>query len=255
MLGSGDAPEPAPTGDDPGRLTVEAATGIVMVLLPGGSFDMGAPGVGPTRLFSAQPRHPVVLAPYYVSKYELTVAQARRLGAIPPDVRYQEAEGDTLPLRLDWSRSRSLLQAYGLDHPTEAQWEYAALGGQLPGGPTFEEGGVPDERFVNWGDENARILAVGSRLPNRHGLYDMAGNVSEWCREWMIGRGYSTLPARPGDGLMETAFRGPGRIVRGGSTNRPEVECDPFQRTLGSPLIGPSTGCRPVLPAARPSLR
>ena len=234
LIDSGDAPVEAPSASDPTRLRIDERTGIVLVLLPGGEFWMGTDTRGPERSSSTLPRHRVRLDPFLVSKYELTMAQARRLSVlagVPLPV-----EGDaTRPVRIQWQEGHALLRASGLECPTEAQWEYAAAAG---GAFALPPSGT---------DKPSRLLPVGSSLPNGNGLYDMLGSVGEWCLDWFIERGYSTLPSRPGDGLKETVLTGPGRAVRGGHFTDDLSEWSLYRRTPGNQSTGATTGLRPVM--------
>jgi serine/threonine protein kinase/formylglycine-generating enzyme required for sulfatase activity len=248
LLGTGEAPLSDPTPADPARYRVSADTGVVLVLLPGGELWMGAPAELATgRLEAAGPRHRVVLAPFYVSKYELTVGQAERFQVLPEPLQYQQGGGER-PLRIDWELARELIAAYGFDHPTEAQWEYAASAGGLEVAPLRNGANLRDDPAGSgWHDGFPDVAPVGSFPPNAFGLYDCLGNVAEWCRDLWIWRGYSTLPGRPGDGFRETAFRGPGRATRGGSFTMAASACDTFGRGFGHGGSSPMTGVRPTL--------
>jgi len=230
VIGTGAAPvEEA----EAGRLRVGPGTGIVLVLLPGGEHWMGAGDGDPARLAASRPRHRVELAPFLVSKYELTVGQARRIDPLGAAALDAVVDGDDRPVRVTWERGRALVRAYGMELPTEAQWEYAACGG----------GTAPDAA----GERTGRLRPVGASAPNAFGLYDVAGNVGEWCLDWFVLRGYSSLPSRPGDGLKRTVLESLGHAVRGGDFADAATELDPRLRAPGNPSTSATTGVRPVM--------
>ena len=183
--------------------------------------------------------HEVELDPFLISKYELTHAQILRLGGKESP---NTTEDPREPWTTDWTHARDLLLRLGLDLPTEAQWEYSARAGADP--PSTLEGlanlrdsswlrlarsaGVdPSGEEAPFDDGFARAAPVGSFRPNPFGLYDVIGNVSEWCRDGITSRGYSTLPSRPGDGLKDTLME-TRRAHRGGSwvVGRPHATPD-----------------------------
>jgi formylglycine-generating enzyme required for sulfatase activity len=75
----------------------------------------------------------------------------------------------------------------------------------------------------------------------------MTGNAGEWCRDWFIMRGYRSIPSRPGDGLKETVWPGPGRSVRGGNFAESKQLLDPRHRQYGNLSNASTTGLRPVM--------
>jgi serine/threonine protein kinase/formylglycine-generating enzyme required for sulfatase activity len=242
---SGVCPVAKPTAEDPGHAELDAETGIVLVLLPGGTFKMGSDKATDADKPSDEeipgnerPRHEVRLDPFFLSKYELTCAQWARLGG--------EARVDTLvfgatdPAQVSFQQAGPVLARFGLDFPTEAQWEYACRAGtetiyftgdderslqgyaNLCDRSTFgmpNADGVPFQprEWLEFNDGYQRLAPVGSFLPNPFGLHDMIGNVAEWCRDKDVWRAYRTMIPRPGDGLRELSRPSEKRCVRGGS--------------------------------------
>jgi formylglycine-generating enzyme required for sulfatase activity len=267
LAASGAAPERDPA--TPSGWRMDEAAGLVLVLLPGGRFDMGQhPGEGPT-LPSSLPMHAVELAPFFLSKFEMTVAQAERLGGLPPE-RTRPADG-RLPLVLDWIRARTLLHESGLELPTEAQWEYGARGGEsglvaLQGranvndrsrAAALQRAGSPNlEPTAEFDDGFPDAAPVGSLLPNPFGLHDVLGNASEWCLDHHVSRAYATLTPRAGDGLRTTVSSAQLRAMRGGSFVGAPRFCQPAVRQTELPAkMAPWIGFRPAraYPAAGPS--
>jgi len=215
---------------DNGKIDVTAETGIVFVLLPGGTVLLGAQAdddAGPNYDRDAKPEetvHEVTLAPLFMSRYELTQGQWARLMTWDPKVRepsrWVGPDGPTHPVeQVTWYLCNELATRHGMVLPTEAQWEYACRGGrstpwwfgrkprQVVGNANvLDRDGAyadpmrgPPEPFHDGFEQHA---PVGSFAPNPFGLYDMHGNVWEWCRD-QRGRYGSE---RPGDGLRPERF-------------------------------------------------
>ncbi|MSR62168.1 MAG: hypothetical protein EXS08_06965 [Planctomycetes bacterium] len=253
---SGAAPPP---GDEPGSWRMQADSGIVLVLLPGGRFRMGQRDDEGTPLVAARPLHEVELAPFFLARHELSAAQAERLGGFPPE-KTPPADG-RLPLVLDWERAHALLNQHGLELPTEAQWEYAARAGEgreeLAGYANVRdrahsealrrERSRQDGLVAEFDDGFAALAPIGSLRANAFGLHDMLGNVSEWCLDHFVGRGYSTLAPRARDGLRATVVSAQLRVVRGGSYEDGPDVCWPAVRLNEPPGAMPhATGVRPA---------
>lgn len=257
-LQSGRAPERAGARGELWRMQPDS--GIVLVLVPGGSFQLGQrPGEGPPAAPSL-PLHAVELDPYFLSRYELTVAQAQRLGGFPSEMR--APEDGRLPLAIDWERARALLLRAGLDLPTEAQWERGARGGSEIDEPLEGHANVYDRSRVaalesqgatqegvpaDFDDGHPGPAPVGSFAPNAFGLHDVLGNVSEWCLDHHVRRGYSTLVPRAGDGLRATVVPAQLRVLRGGSYMDGPSICTPWLRLGEVPgKLTYSSGVRPA---------
>ena len=225
-----------------GELVVTPETGLVFVLLPGGTFVQGAqnededgPNFDPLASPQEAPGEPVELAPFFVSKFEMTQEQwARVTGANPSYFESSHAlVGATHPVeQVTWSECDVVLvHRLGLTLPTEAQWEYATRGGtESPWSSGWAEsdvqdvGNVCDQSFElliglpewvseDWNDGYAVHAPVGRFAPNGFGLHDVHGNVWEWCRD--VFASYAE-DARPGDG-ERTPDSGEKRVFRGGS--------------------------------------
>ena len=133
------------------------------------------------------PSHAVRLGDYYLGRYEVT----QRLWTTVMGYNPSNFKGDDLPVEQvsyfevkEFIRRLDSLTGYHFRLPTEAEWEYAARGGRRSGGYTFAGGA--DAMKVGWGQVNSgdSTHTVGSLVPNELGLYDMTGNVWEWCNDW-----------------------------------------------------------------------
>jgi formylglycine-generating enzyme required for sulfatase activity/predicted Ser/Thr protein kinase len=207
-----------------GRLAIGPKTGIVLVLVPGGTFrmgaqadDPGAPNHDPAAAANEKPVREITLAPFLLSKYEMTQAQWRRLSGRNPSAYPKDL---MMPVEaVSWRDCDGVLRRPGMELPTEAQWEYACRAGastpwwtggevtSMDGGGQFQYRAAEDPEF---GSDKARGAVVGEHRPNAFGLHDVQGNVREWCRD---RHGSYELPVQAGDGLREGP--GPKRVIRG----------------------------------------
>jgi formylglycine-generating enzyme required for sulfatase activity/serine/threonine protein kinase len=240
-LATGTAPERAADG----RLVLGPESSVVLVLLPGGSSELGAranapaharndpaadPGEGPLQTLD--------LAPFFLAKHELTQGQWRRFTGRNPSkhlagtVSGGNALDERSPVeRVSWLEAERQCARLGWQLPTEAQWEYAARGGTdspwwtgpdslfLDGTENLSDSfarahGAPWASFEDGLDDGWLLHApVGSLEPNPFGLFDVLGNVYEWCRDPF---GPYRLSTAPGDGLR-IGGNPATRAVRGGS--------------------------------------
>lgn len=171
----------------------EPLTGIEMILVKGGCYQMG-------DLFgdgeeNEQPVHEVCVGDFYLGKHEVTQAQWQKLMGYNPS---QSNQGDVFPVEsISWQEAvdftRKLSGATGKYRlPTEAEWEYAARSGGKQ--EKFSGGNQVDE--VAWYEENSGDSShpVGRKQPNGLGLFDMSGNVYEWCLDNYAADYYQISP-------------------------------------------------------------
>ncbi|MEQ8764285.1 MAG: bifunctional serine/threonine-protein kinase/formylglycine-generating enzyme family protein [Planctomycetota bacterium] len=267
-LPTGESPQRAPLATDADGLEVTAATGVVLVLLPGGTFAMGRdPAHDPEASLAEAPQHPVTLDPFFCSKYELTSSQWDRIR--PKSTRIDGNPKPTDPAGVSWIDVDPSLRRVGLMLPTEAQWEYACRAGTttrfFSGNDEVSLMGAAnllDRSFrllnssrkfedlsaiaVDWDDGSPGSATVGSFVPNPFGLHDVHGNFLEWCQDWHVSRAYRTVIARPGDGLREVVRGGNDRVARGGSFRALVGVARSSSRSHFSPSNFRDTGARPV---------
>ncbi len=180
----------------PGGITID------MIAIPGGSFVMGSPSTEKERNDNEGPQHKVTVAPFFMGKYEVTQAQWRAVAGLPkvnidlnPNPSY--FKGDDLPVEnVSWygavEACARLSRLTGRDYrlPSEAEWEYACRAGTTT---PFYFGETITSDLVNYdgsvygaapkGIYRQKTTSVGSFPPNSFGLYDMHGNVWEWCAD------------------------------------------------------------------------
>ena len=208
------------TEGPPKELAVDLGGGVnlELVLIPAGSFMMGDDAAKPVR--EAKPVHKVnITKPFYLGKYEVTQEQWEAVMGNNPS----RFKGPKNPVeRVSWDDCQTFLgklnvktggQGSKFVLPTEAQWEYACRAGST----TTWCFGDDAARLGDyaWYDDNSvdNTHAVGQKKPNAWGLYDMHGNVWEWCEDWYDGGYYAGSPADDPSG-PDTGSR---RVRRGGS--------------------------------------
>ncbi len=236
-----------------GALVIEDDTCLVFVLVPGGSFTMGAQKKDPTGANHDAgvmgkregPTHTVALSAFFISKFEMTQAQWLRCAGSKPSFFLQAV--DTIDPRhpveqVSWTECTTAMKQQGLALPTEAQWEYACRAGTTTAWSTgADEGAV--RRSATLDSENT--TAVGSHDANEFGLHDMHGNVWEWCHDGFLF--YKKNPVRPHDGLRSTEESPRFRVYRGaGFFNKPRMGRS-SARHYGEPAVQENdVGLRPM---------
>jgi formylglycine-generating enzyme required for sulfatase activity len=182
-----------------------------MILIPAGTFSMGSLDWSET-----QPVHSVTLSAFYLDKYEVTfdqydafcVATSRTL---PTDSGW--GRGTRPVINVSWNDAKAYCDWAGKRLPTEAEWEYACRAGST-GYWCF---GDTEATLVNYAwysaNSGSQTHPVGEKTANAFGLYDMHGNVWEWCADWYDSGYYSVSPSSNPPGPASGTYR----VLRGGS--------------------------------------
>lgn len=184
-----------------------------MVLVQGGTFRMGCSSEQQGSCRSDEnPLHSVTVSTFYIGKYEVTQAQWKLImGSNPSNFK-----GDNLPVEnVSWDDAQKFISrlnaATGKNYrlPTEAEWEYAARGGNQSRGYKYSGSNLLVDVAWFWDNSGSTTHPVGTKQPNELGIYDMSGNVYEWCYDW-----YGTYPASAQQDPMG-ASSGSFRVRRG----------------------------------------
>ena len=219
--------------------TAQAQTFPELIKVTGGTFTMGDEySLGGK---DEQPTHQVTLSDFYIGKTEVTVAQYRA---------YCNAEGVSMPeqpgwgwtnntpiVNVSWNDAINYCNWLGkkLDKkitlPTEAQWEYAARGGNQSQG--YKYAGGSSMETAGWYEDNsgAKTHNVATKKGNELGLYDMSGNVWEWCLDWFETEYLASNPNTNSTNPSTGAFR----VLRGGSWNNLAINCRVAYRYYNAP--------------------
>ena len=189
-----------------------------MVSVAGGTFTMGATSEqGSEENSDEKPAHRVTLSDYMIGKTEVTQELWQAVMGSNPSCH----SGNNLPVEtVSWNDCQEFIKKLnsltGLNFrlPTEAEWEYAARGGSKS--KDYKYSGSNDVRSVAWYDETTNgsgTKPVATKAPNELGLFDMSGNVREWCSDWYgdYSSDSQTNPKGPSSGSS--------RVLRGGRWN------------------------------------
>ncbi len=224
-------------------------TPVEMIAVKGGSFQMGD-GFG-DGFINEKPVHTVTLSDFMISKYEVTQKEWTQIIGTDPAKFWGEknpVESVSWNDAVNYCNSRSVLEglntcyktvngivtcdfnANGYRLPTEAEWEYAARGGNLSKNTKYSGG--PDLKEVGWFYTYSENIThnVGTKLPNELGIYDMSGNVWELCWDYFDANYYSSSaqlnPTGPAQGQT--------RVSRGGSWTDDQIFNRVFYRNFTS---------------------
>ncbi len=211
-----------------------------MVLIPAREFQMGSPESEKYHQDNALQHEVTLTKPFYMGKYEVTQEQWESVMGNNPSSR---TKGAKLPVtNVSWEDCQEFIKKLnektsgGYRLPTEAEWEYACRAGTTT---AYSYGDNLTKSDANIDGDN--IKAVGSYRPNAFGLYDMHGNVWEWCNDW-----YGSLQ----DGEVtdpKGAATGSSRVLRGGSFINDVSAARSSLRFVGTPTFrGTDLGFRLV---------
>jgi formylglycine-generating enzyme required for sulfatase activity len=182
--------------------------GIECVLVKAGTFMMGSPTSESGR-YDDETQHQVTLAKdYWIGKYPVTQAQYKAITGNNPS----RFEGDNKPVeQVTWNDADDFCKKIGGRLPTEAEWEFAARGGNKSKGYIYSGGDNLSK--AGWYDGNSgdKTHDVGQKKANELGIYDMSGNVWEWCEDWLGD--YPKEAATNPKGASSGSYR----VYRGGS--------------------------------------
>lgn len=218
--------------------------GMKMIYVEGGEFIMGGTSEqGSEVRVKETPIHKVSLGSYYIGECEVTQEQWKKvMGTTIYEQRDKGGYSDVYGVGADypmyyvsWEEAmefcRRLSEASGRKYslPTEAQWEYAARGGKKTAGTKYSGGASVGSVAWYWGNSASEAHKVRSKLPNTLGLYDMSGNIYEWCYDWYgeYGAAAVTSPSGPSTGTY--------RVFRGGSWCSDAASCRVSDRTYEKP--------------------
>ncbi len=214
-----------------------------MIAVKGGTFTMGGTSEqGSDAESNEKPTHSVTLSDYYIGKFEVTQKLWKAVMGSNPSY----FKGDNLPVEnVSWNDAqefiRKLNQQTGQNFrlPTEAEWEYAARGGNKSRGYKYSGSNSIDDVAWYTSNSGSKTHQVGTKSPNELGIYNMSGNVWEWCLDWYgnYSSASQTDPMGPGSGS--------GRVFRGGSWG---TNCRVSDRNYSTPgRRGSGLGFRVVL--------
>ncbi len=215
-----------------------------MIYVSGGTFEMGSNN----GYDNEKPVHTVTVNSFYMGKYEVTQKQWKAIMGNNPS----EFKGDNLPVEnVSWNGVQEFIkklnQKTGKHYrlPTEAEWEFTARGGNKSRG--YEYSGSNDINEVAWYWDNAgrKNHFVGQKSPNELGIYDMSGNVWEWCQDWYDENYYRHSPQNNPQGPESGSLR----VHRGGGWDYGAPRCRVADRGYWPGFGYDNLGFRIALPA------
>ena len=185
-----------------------------MKYVSGGTFTMGATSEMTEPYLWDKPTHQVTLSSYYIGETEVTQALWKAVMGSNPSY----FEGDNLPVEeVSWNACQTFisklnaLTGKSFRLPTEAEWEFAARGGNQSRHTQYSGSSRIDDVAWYGGNSGSKTHPVKTKQPNELGIYDMTGNVNEWCQDW-LGNYSSYAQTNP-----TGAGSGSERVSRGGS--------------------------------------
>jgi formylglycine-generating enzyme required for sulfatase activity len=216
--------------------------GIEFISIKGGCYNMGS-----NEQNDEKPVHRVCVDSFWMGKYEVTQEQYKAVTGTNPS----KLKGSNKPVEMvSWKDAMGFLESfnsmYGANTrlPYEAEWEYAARAGT---NTKYYWGNSVNGAYA-WYSENSggQTHPVGQKNPNSWGLYDMSGNVFEWCMDWYAKNYYRNSPVRNPNGSMSGEYL----VIRGGSWLTDDNNLRSADRSAGKQAgRGNYVGFRVILPA------
>jgi formylglycine-generating enzyme required for sulfatase activity len=200
--------------------TIKSTMPDNMVFVKGGTFQMGS-----NESDDEKPIHSVTVNDFYIGKYEVTQKEWRAImGTNPSGFK----DCDSCPVeKVSWNDVQEYIKKLnaktGKNYrlPTEAEWEYAARGGNQSKGYTYSGSNTIDNVAWYSSTSDLKTHPVGQKSSNELGIYDMSGNVYEWCTDWYGSDYYKNSSSNNPKG----ANSGPFRVLRGGAWNNTPAYC------------------------------
>ncbi|MBC7775660.1 MAG: SUMF1/EgtB/PvdO family nonheme iron enzyme [Phycisphaerae bacterium] len=185
-----------------------------LVFVKGGAFTMGCTGDLDDCGNNERPAHQVTISDFYIGRCEVTKEQWMHIMGSNPD---RNKGCDVCPVKTSWNEVDKFIKKLNVQYPdknyrlpTEAEWEYAARGGNQSQGYKFAGSNVATD--VAWAG-STKQQPVGKKKPNELGLFDMSGNLWEWCYDWYDANYYLNSPSINPMGPIN----GTNRVIKGGS--------------------------------------
>jgi formylglycine-generating enzyme required for sulfatase activity len=215
-------------------ITLPGNVPLILLPIPSGSFQMGSPSTELDRWQFEGPVHTVNIAhPFHMGKYEVTKGQWQAMMGTTPwsDRDYVLNDPDSPAVYVSWNDAKAFVAALNthiantaqgpltVRLPSEAEWEYAARAGTTTRFYWGDDHTYSQIDAYAWYDLNSKNMneryarRVGLKLPNAWGLYDMSGNVFEWCGDYW----HSSYTGAPTDGSAWLDLSTSHRVLRGGS--------------------------------------
>ena len=216
-----------------------------MIFVKGGSFQMGCTTEMDTDAYAHEaPVHSVTLSDYYIGQIEVTQALWKTvMGTNPSTIK----DNNRPVNNVSWEDCQVFIEklnqktGYSFRLPTEAEWEYAARGGHKS--RAYKYAGSDNIDEVAWYKDNSggKYQPFALKKPNELGIYDMSGNVFEWCQDW-YGPYSADAQVNP-----QGPESGPYHMIRGGGWKHTKSNRVTYRRTTGANLDITSIGLRLVL--------